>query len=260
MLDVPFIISIWVCYQYISTWRHFSNRPIHCVRTKSTDCQIHLLTCGFWLSGKTLHKVCPSWGSAHPCTKYSYGLNFFLSGVHVHFFSKGISCREKKYISVTWIFFKIIPAVSQQPVLMWHKYYTLPNYTPLITTNLLGCFNCSFFKVKKFPEPLHLSIVHVTQCSALSVSLTLDSPPVMPVKSLGLSQWSKFNHTTEVKSHPIRNTAVAELPKHHCSCLTCSSSYSAGCYSLESGRAEETKKCHVTFSLAGVIPALHSGD
>lgn len=118
------------------------------------------------------------------------------------------------------VFFKIMPAVSQQSALIRNKYYTLPNDTPLITTNLLGSLNpttCSFFKAKKLPEWLHLSTVHITQCS----------PPVMPVKCLHLSQWSKFNHTTEVKSHPITNVAVAEFPKSQCSRLTCSSSYSS---------------------------------
>lgn len=134
---------------------------------------------------------------------------------------------EKIHFSNTQVFFKIMPAVSQQSALRWNKYYTLPNHIPLITTNLLGCFNCSFFKAKKLPEWLHLSTVHITQCSALSVPLTLDSPPVMPVKPLRLSRRSKLNHTTEVKSHPITNIAVAEFPKSQCSRLTCSSSYAS---------------------------------
>lgn len=93
--------------------------------------------------------------------------------------------------------------------------------------------------------------MHITQNSALSVPLALDFSPVMPVKSLPLSQKSKPNHTTEEKSHPI---TVTELPKK--SVLTFNlfiQLFKRAGSSLESGRAEETKKCHVTFSLAGVI-------
>jgi len=146
----------------------------------------------------------------------------------VHFFSKVLSCRKKKiHFGNMWVFLKIITAVSQKSALRRKKYYTLPNHIPLITTNPLGCFNCSFFKVKKLPEWLRLSTVHITQCSALSAPLTLVSPPVMPVKALRLSRWSKFNHTTEVKSHPMTNIAVAEFTKSQRSRLTCPSSYSS---------------------------------
>lgn len=155
------------------------------------ESKVHWLvkyTCWFAVSGKIQHRVCPSWGSTHWCTKYSYNFSFYLFGVHVRAFSKVLSYRKKKiYFSSRRVLFKITPAVSQQSALRWNKHYTLLNHIPLITTNLLGCFNSSFFKAKNLPEWLHLSTVHITQSSALSVPLILDSPPVMPVKSLRLS-------------------------------------------------------------------------
>lgn len=142
----------------------------------------------------------------------------------MHFFSKVISCRNKKHFSNLWVFFKILFAVSQESALRWNKYYTLLNHIPLITKNLLDHFLLTAWSLKWIcPSGFTCSSYHALLCLLCAPHL----PPFMPLKSSHLSQRSKLNPTTEAKSHPITSKAVAEFPKCQCSRPTCLSSYSS---------------------------------